>query len=165
MIKSEIVTHEGNPGANWLDHCKSVVSPGKVTLLLVVAATVTGLFVAYTHNQTPSSAGTANTQATPKESQQTQLSPSNSLQVEPLDKTVTAPEQQSTPNLQSSSASSSTIPTPAAVGPAPTSSLQSQSTTKSSPVRSTVNTTLQSVNQTVQDTRTNVNNTLKALGL
>lgn len=37
MIKSEIITHEGSPGPNWLDHCRDVFTPQIIGLLILVA--------------------------------------------------------------------------------------------------------------------------------
>lgn len=37
MIKAEVIIHEGTPGANWLDHCRTLVTPGRLTLIAVSA--------------------------------------------------------------------------------------------------------------------------------
>lgn len=36
MIKAEIISHEGNPGPNWLDRCRSAATPGRLTVFIAV---------------------------------------------------------------------------------------------------------------------------------
>lgn len=36
MIKAEIISHEGNPGPNWLNRCRSAATPGRLTVFIAV---------------------------------------------------------------------------------------------------------------------------------
>lgn len=75
MIKSEIITHEGNPGPNWLDHCRTLISPAK---LGVFAILLTGAITATLLTQQNSAQPAATTN-------QTTYPEATSLSVEPLE--------------------------------------------------------------------------------
>jgi hypothetical protein len=103
MIKAEVISHEGNPGPNWLDRCRSVATPVNVTvvaLLLIGGA----LFIGISKKE---QANTANRLPATSNSQQSDRSGASSLQVQPLDQITTSSE--GTPNVQS--ASGGTAPT------------------------------------------------------
>jgi hypothetical protein len=177
MIKAEAITHEGNPGPNWLDHCKNMITPGTVALVVIVASVLVGSLAIKNHRANNSTA-TANTQPAVHESQQAPLTPSQSLQVEPLNTTPVATSspsttQQSTATGQSSSSTPSTSPSSSSSSKssASSSSTSSKSQGKGSShasVNSAVNQTLQGVQQTlqqtVQETQNNLQNTLRGLG-
>lgn len=50
MIKAEIISHEGNPGPNWLDRCRSLISPASISTIVVLVA-VAGIAFAVTNKQ------------------------------------------------------------------------------------------------------------------
>lgn len=109
MIKAEIISHEGNPGPNWLDRCRSVVTPVNVTtvVLLIVAG---ALFVGLTQKEQPN---TANQLPATSNSQQANQSGASSLQVQPLSKMTSTAD--GTPDVQSATGgntSSTASPTP-----------------------------------------------------
>lgn len=80
MIKAEAISHEGNPGPNWLDHCRTIATPTNiaVVLLLIVAG---GLFIGLTRKERTS---TANQLPATSNSQPATSPASSSLQVQPL---------------------------------------------------------------------------------
>ena len=165
MMKAEIITHEGNPGPNWLDHCKNMITPGKVGLTVTFGAIIISI-VAFQHRPT-STPTTASSQPATNQAQQVELSPSKSLQVAPLESQSTqAPAQQPSTNLQSTTTNSgSQIPptSPSQQSTAPSASVPT-SQTSSNKVPS-VTQTLQGVQQSVQATRANLKSTLQGLGL
>lgn len=87
MIKAEVITHEGNPGPNWLDRCRTLATPGKVTILIVVVAVAALILLIGSDrhvgqaNQVPA---TSTQQATP--------APGTALQVTPVTDTSTTTE-------------------------------------------------------------------------
>lgn len=80
MIKAEAISHEGNPGPSWLDHCRTVATPINITvvLLLIVAGS---LFIGLTRKER---ASTANQLPATSNSQPATPPASSSLQVQPL---------------------------------------------------------------------------------
>jgi len=77
MIKAEVITHEGNPGPNWLDHCKPLVTPWTISVV-VVAIALLFVFTATKHQR---DVGQANQLPS---SQQSTANALNPLQVQPL---------------------------------------------------------------------------------
>ena len=75
MIKAETIIHEGNPGPNWLDRCRSLATPGKATAGIIVVA-VLAVLVGVTHqsdDKIPTSSASQQPQSAGK-----------TLQVQPL---------------------------------------------------------------------------------
>lgn len=80
MIKAEVISHEGNPGPNWLDHCRTIATPINITVVLLLVI-VGSLFIGITrHNATSS----ANQQSTPGPGQASVQPQATSLLVQPL---------------------------------------------------------------------------------
>jgi cytoskeletal protein RodZ len=124
MIKAEVITHEGNPGPNWLDHCRTSITPGRfiATLVIaVIAALALGLFQ-YRSSQSHQVIQT-NTQSHPNQS--------GILQVRPLEQ-ETSPNTEGLPTVQAPADSSPSTGTPA------TSPVQSQ--IRTNPIQSQVTT-------------------------
>ena len=170
MIKAEVISHEGNAGPNWLDHCRNLINPVNAALFVIFAAalvTVIGISVK------DESVVTTNKQPASKDSQQFNIAPAQSLQVAPLSKTTTPAEQQSTSNLQSAGAPASTS-SPTQAPAASSSSLGSSPTAQpqATPTNTKINGLLQStrtdvksgidsLQQSLQDTRSTLKNTLQ----
>lgn len=77
MIKAEVITHEGVPAPNWLDHCRTMITPGTITSLVVIvaaAAVVSGILHHHSAPTTPTSSSTT---------QQANTTPLRGLEVEP----------------------------------------------------------------------------------
>lgn len=123
MIKAEVITHEGNPGPNWLDRCRNLVSPGKMTALVISLTVIITIVAVQAHRNS----GQANQTTVTSTSKQV-VSPATGLQVVPLaDKSTTAEDKAA--SLQSanggSASSSGVAPTNSAnaLGPTTTPSL------------------------------------------
>lgn len=170
MIKAEVISHEGNPGPNWLDQCRTTITPGRTTAFVLALATATLLAFVLNGRSTPPV--TVNQQPSPS---------TGNLTVEPVrDPTATAGT--TTLNLQSPGNPSQLSDDANALGAGKTPSLNNAKTpaasTKQSPTPSagqsqwngkaltnTVQTTVQDVNQVVKDTPKQVTEALGGLGL
>lgn len=159
MIKSEVINHEGNPGPNWLDHCRTVFTPWTATLLLIIiAAAVTVIDVTKKDTAT-----TANT--TPTNGATSQL-PSYDDSAESLKVTPVAPSADDAASSALQSVPTTTQPTTSAastLGPAPVT--QTGTSPSSALTQNQLN--ARSLTDTVQSTVNNaqsvVNTTLKGV--
>lgn len=167
MIKAETINHEGNPGPNWLDHCRTVFTPWTATLLLVIiAAAVTVIDVQKHKSSNASSVPTS-------QSKQPAYSPVDGLTVKPV---TPAPDADNTTDQVQAAAGVTTAPVSLpdssanALGAAPTPALNStskngnpsasKSVTQNQLNASSLTNTVQS---TVNSAQSVVNNTLKGL--
>lgn len=161
MIKAEVISHEGNPGPNWLDHCRSVITPANVTivaLLLIGGA----LFVGLTRKDEPSTA--TQLPATSSSQQDTQSS-SNSLRVEPLSKMSAQTEDNassSAPTVQNNATSPSSAPRTPSLNNFQRGSVQPQAPLNKTDLTNTLQSTVQGVQDGVNRTVTGIT---KGLGL
>ncbi len=87
MIKAEIISHEGNPGPNWLDHCRTLVTPATATVAVLVVAAGSIGFVSLERHR---SATTAQRLPASSQSQPVNYTSGTGLQVTPL-QTVSQP--------------------------------------------------------------------------
>lgn len=167
MIKAEVITHEGIPGPNWLDQCRTYITPARTTMV-VLAIAVGVLFASIAQDDTPT---VGNLPAT-STSQQSQPLPGAGLTVQPLrDPSATAPAT-NTGNVQAPTGSSSADPAKAPantpLGPTSTPSLNNAKTPGSasqSPQATPENLLNGKVlTDTVQSTVNDVNNLTKPLG-
>ena len=85
MIKAETITHEAPPAPNWLDHCRSLATPGRSLFVLAILATVA--FAGILNRNSTDTVG--NLPAT-SQSQQSDKESLNSLTVQPV-QTIAAP--------------------------------------------------------------------------
>ena len=85
MIKAEVISHEGNPGPNWLDHCRTAATPVNITVVLLLLV-IGGLFIGITQKD---SAETANQQSTSSTGQASVQPANTSLEVQPLQQETT----------------------------------------------------------------------------
>ncbi len=85
MIKAEIISHEGNPGPNWLDRCRTVATPVNVTAVLLLIV-IGGLFIGILHKDRTTAANQQSTSPTGQASVQPE---NTSLQVESLQQKTT----------------------------------------------------------------------------
>lgn len=130
MIKAEVITHEGIPAPNWLDHCRTMISPAKITALLLAVAALIGVLVFMHHggtvkvgtSQQANKAPIANLRVAPVQEQTT----SDSTNVDTLQAAAaSAPTTGSAPVTDTPSDNSGTgAATAAPVGPASTTSSQ-----------------------------------------
>ncbi|HEY1064147.1 MAG TPA: hypothetical protein VGE30_02495 [Candidatus Saccharimonadales bacterium] len=180
MIKAEVISHEGNPGPNWLDRCRTAITPANITVLLLVI--VSGaVFVGITQNDKTETANQlpANSNSN---SEQPNLPAANSLQVQPLTEETTT--NNGNPNIQSAAGGTSPTAAPTAqnnsadaLGAARTPALNSSNQNNKQPqspvnwnqlnsqLQSTLQNTQNKVNKTVDDVNKAVNNLTGGLGL
>lgn len=163
MIKAEVISHEGNPGPNWLDRCRTAVTPTNITVLVLFIA-AGAIFIGITRND---KAETANQQPAGNRSQQSDVPASRSLQVQPLSEKTTTTNGNT--SVQSAAGGSDQATTPAtddksadSLGATPTPALNSTgkpgSTQPQAPVNlNQINNQLQS---SLQRTRDSVNQTV-----
>lgn len=78
MIKAEIIEHEGNPGPNWLDRCRTAVTPGKVSGMVLIALLIGGGAFVLARSDSSEQSTTTTNQTTPSSTD------SSGLQVAPL---------------------------------------------------------------------------------
>lgn len=98
MIKAEVITHEGNPGPNWLDHCRTAITPGRfITMLAVIIIAALALSILHYRAAEPRPIIQTNTQSHPNQS--------GLLQVQPL-KQETSSNAEGLPTVQAPVASS-----------------------------------------------------------
>ena len=77
MIKAEIISHEGTPGPNWLDRCRSAATPARLSVFVAVLLVGGVSFYTLTDTNDTNPPAAANQQNTyPEES---------TLQVQPLE--------------------------------------------------------------------------------
>jgi predicted transglutaminase-like cysteine proteinase len=166
MIKAEIISHEGNPGPNWLDRCRSVATPASVTTvaLLIVGG---ALFVGLAIKDRPK---TANQLTAAGASQQAPQSAATGLQVQPLSKVTTTSDSGST-TVQSATGGNTAPTAPATQGntAAPISAAQTPALNNSNTSNNRNQTPIDGRNltnklqSTVQDVQKSVNRTLNGL--
>lgn len=180
MIKAEAISHEGTPGPNWLDRCRTVITPTNITviLLLVIGA---ALFVGLENKQSQ----TANQQPKTTPTIQTSASPLVPLAVQPLstesstDASGNANIQSAAGGLSSSAAAQSTnandlgaTPTPSLNNAKSPTNAKSQASQQSSQtllnaqtLTNTVQSTVQSVNRATNQAQSTGRNLLNNVGL
>lgn len=164
MIKAEVISHEGNPGPNWLDRCRTIITPEKITVVMVCIALVAiGAIVLRSTNNDKTPVTSASQQASPANS---------SLKVQPLQSEGTpdsAAAIQPAPGGTSSNQAQAETTTPLGTAPAaplgggnsagspaqqaPVTNQQStfdQTKLKSNLLTNTVQSTLQNVQKTRQ---------------
>lgn len=86
MIKAEAIIHEGTPGPNWLDRCRTVTTPTNITYVLLFVVGI-ALFAGLVHKQQTQSAS-QQPKTTPTIEQST--APLVNLEVQPLSTSSTA---------------------------------------------------------------------------
>lgn len=82
MIKAEIISHEGNPGPNWLDRCRNLTTPGNISTVIIVVAAI-GITVAVLNSRS----NIATERAT-QSAQSTPAAPAKPLTVAPANATT-----------------------------------------------------------------------------
>lgn len=106
MIKAEVIIHEGNPGPNWLDRCRAVITPGSMSVVVVVLAVAVLALTVVRHQD-----DTARNEANSKTLSHQEVTPSASLKVTPLQDSGSA-DQTMTGTVQSATGGASkTAPT------------------------------------------------------
>ena len=85
MIKAEAISHEGNPGPNWLDRWRTVATPTNITVVLLLVIGIV-LFAGLAHKQQVEN---ANKQPKTTPTVQPSAAPVKSLEVQPLSQATT----------------------------------------------------------------------------
>jgi hypothetical protein len=161
MIKAETITHESMPAPNWLDHCRTIASAGRLITVMVLIAV--GALVGILQ-RTPTDT-LSNLPATSK-TQQADSSLLAPLNVEPAQSVANANSDGSA-SVQTTSNTATTAPATNTSLGAPTTNLNSGSTGGAAQATAINQTQLngKQLTNTVQSLLPSLENVQKSLGL